>query len=80
MQLDVMPAERAFESSEAQPKTTPKPSYAPFIVALGITMAFWGLATSPVMSAGGFAAFAWGLWLWIRDIAQAWRNSNAHES
>ena len=80
MQLDVMPAEQAIDSSEAQPKATPKPSYAPFFVALGVTMAFWGLATSPVMSAGGLAVFAWGLWSWIRDIAQAWRNSHARES
>lgn len=77
MELDVIPAERAIESSEPQPKAIAKPTYAPFLVALGITMAFWGLATSPVMSAGGFVVFAWGLWSWIRDIAQAWRNSHA---
>ena len=66
--------------AEPHPGAAPKPSYAPFLVALGITMVFWGLATSPVMSAGGFAVFAWGLWSWVRDIAQAWRNSNARES
>jgi hypothetical protein len=80
MELDVMPAERAIESSEAQPKATPKPSYAPFFFALGITMAFWGLATSLVMSAAGFIVLAAALGLWIRDIAQTWRNSRAPES
>jgi hypothetical protein len=80
MEVDLIPAERAIESPEPQPKPKPKPSYAPFFVALGVTMAFWGLATSLVMSAGGFLVFAWGLWSWIRDIAQAWRNSHARES
>ena len=80
MELDVIPAERAIESPEAHPQATPKPSYAPFFLALGITMAFWGLATSPVMSAAGFLVFAGALGLWIRDIAQSWRNSHARES
>lgn len=77
MELDVIPAERPIKSSEPPPKATAKPSYAACLVALGITMAFWGLATSPVMSAGGLAVFARGLWSWIRDIAQAWRDSHA---
>ena len=75
--LDDPTVERAEPHSDA---VAPAPSYAPFLVALGITMVFWGLATSPVMSAGGFAVFAWGLWSWIRDIGQAWRNSHARES
>ena len=72
--------EPTVQRAEPHPEAAPKPSYAPVLVALGITMAFWGLATSPVMSAGGFAVFAWGLWSWIRDIAQAWRNAHARES
>jgi hypothetical protein len=80
MELDVITAERAIESPEAHSQATPKPSYAPFFLALGITMAFWGLATSLVMSAAGFLVFAGALGLWIRDIAQAWRNSHARES
>jgi len=52
----------------------PKPSYAPFLLALGITMLFWGLATSPVMSGGGLVIFVWAVWTWIRQIAQGWRN------
>jgi hypothetical protein len=34
---------------------------------------FWGLATSPIMSAAGFVAFAWALWTWISEIAGDWR-------
>ena len=51
----------------------PEPSYAPFLLALGITMIFWGIATSPVMSAGGFVLFTWALWLWISAIARDWK-------
>ena len=74
MELDVIPAEQAIESPEAQPQAAPKPSYAPVLLALGITMAFWGLATSPVMSAGGFVIFAWAMWTWIREISRDWRD------
>jgi hypothetical protein len=80
MLLEDTPIEQAIESSEVRPNAAPKPSYAPFFLALGITMTFWGLVTSLVMSAGGFAVIAGALWLWIRDIAQAWRNSHAHEA
>jgi hypothetical protein len=56
-----------------EPQASAEPSYAPFLVALGITMIFWGIVTSPVMSAGGFVLFVCGLWLWISEIAQGWR-------
>jgi hypothetical protein len=72
--------EPTVEVAERHTDAAPKPSYAPFLVALGITMTFWGLATSPVVSAGGLAVLAWGLGSWVRSIAKAWRNSHAHES
>jgi hypothetical protein len=57
-----------------EPETaTPEPTYAPFLLALGITMIFWGIVTSPVMSIGGLVVFVWGLFLWISAIAQGWR-------
>ena len=74
------PSELTADSAEPHPEPAVVPSYAPFLLALGITMAFWGLATSPVMSIGGFAVFAWALWSWVHDIAQSWRNSHARES
>jgi hypothetical protein len=73
MELDI-PDERALEWAEPHPQKAPEPTYAPFLLALGITMVFWGLATSPVMSGGGFVVFAWALWMWLCDIVQAWRN------
>jgi hypothetical protein len=61
------------EPAESSPRPAPQPTYAPFMLALGVTMLFWGLVTSPVMSVGGFVIFAWALWMWIRDIAQDWK-------
>jgi hypothetical protein len=51
----------------------PKPTYAPFMLAVGVTMLFWGLATSPIMSAVGFVVMAFALWTWISEIAGDWR-------
>ncbi|HMB95627.1 MAG TPA: hypothetical protein VKK61_06270 [Tepidisphaeraceae bacterium] len=64
--------------SELEPQeTTTQPSYAPFILALGITMIFWGAVTSPVMSIGGAVLLVWALWMWISQIAKSWRNQHA---
>lgn len=75
MQTDTL-IDGALEVSEPQrpaPRPAPRPSYAPFFLALGITMAFWGIATSPIMSAAGLSILAWALWMWLRDIARDWR-------
>jgi hypothetical protein len=52
----------------------PEPTYAPFMLAIGVTMVFWGLATSPIMSAVGFVVLACALWTWISEIAGDWRS------
>ena len=54
-----------------------EPSYAPFLLALGITMIFWGIVTSPIMSIGGCVLLIWGLSLWISAIASGWRKQHA---
>jgi hypothetical protein len=74
LELVTAPTVEPGEPAEPKPQKAPEPSYAPFLLALGITMLFWGLATSAVMSAGGFVIFVWAAWMWIRQIAQAWRN------
>jgi len=51
----------------------PRPTAAPFFLALGITMFFWGIVTSPVMSIGGLILLVGALWSWIRAIAKQWR-------
>jgi hypothetical protein len=64
------------------PPQTPapvEPSYAPFLLAVGITMIFWGIVTSPIMSIGGFVLLVWGLSLWISAIASGWRKQHAPE-
>ncbi len=61
------------EKDEPHRPRAPEPTYAPFLLALGVTMLFWGFATSPIMSAGGFVFFVWASWLWIRDIARGWK-------
>jgi hypothetical protein len=68
------PGKDATEVAATSPRKPPRPTYAPFMLALGITMIFWGIATSPVMSLCGFGVFAWALWMWIRDLAQAWKD------
>ena len=60
------------------PEETAEPSYAPFLLALGITMIFWGIATSPVMSISGLVLFGCALWIWISAIAQGWRKQHAY--
>ena len=63
------------ESREVQAPV--EPSYAPFLLALGITMIFWGIVTSPIMSIGGFFLLVWGLSQWISAIASGWRKQHA---
>jgi hypothetical protein len=62
------------------PQAPPEPSYAPFLLALGITMVFWGIVTSPVMSIGGFVLLVSGLWLWIRALAEGWSKRDARQT
>ena len=64
---------------EPKTSTAPQPSYAPILLALGITMLFWGLVTSPIMSLGGLVIFVWGAWMWIRQISQASRSAHERE-
>jgi hypothetical protein len=62
------------------PPDTPapvEPTYAPFLLALGVTMIFWGIVTSPIMSLGGFVLLIWGLFMWISAIASGWRKQHA---
>jgi hypothetical protein len=61
-------------TTQAPSSTATQPSYAPFFLALGVTMLFWGAVTSPVMSIGGLALLVWALGMWISQIAKGWRN------
>ncbi len=65
--------EKQAESRAPHKPKAPQPTYAPFMLALGVTMVFWGLATSPIMSAVGFVVLACALGTWISEIAADWR-------
>jgi hypothetical protein len=66
----IEPVEETQQTKEA----SVRPSYAPFFLAVGITMIFWGAVTSVVMSIGGLALLVWALWMWISQIEKNWRN------
>ena len=68
------PDAEATTPAGTSPRKPPRPTYAPFMLALGITLIFWGIVTSPVMSLCGLGVFAWALWMWIRDLAHAWKD------
>jgi len=68
------PHETAPISDAELKKPAPQPTAAPFFLALGITMAFWGTVTSPVMSIGGLVLLVGSLWAWIFAIAKDWRH------
>lgn len=66
------------DKSEWQPpreQAVARPTSAPFVLAVGITLLFWSIVTSPVMSIGGLAMMIWALKSWMREIAGDWRRS-----
>lgn len=74
LELETSPPPQRKPDSLAERKTEPpKPTTAPFFLALGIMMLLWGIVTSPVMSIGGFALLLVSLWKWIAAITNQWR-------
>jgi hypothetical protein len=65
---------------EAEP--TPRPTYAPVAMAMGIAMTTWGLLTFSLttnsltfMSFMGAGLVLWALWDWMHEVAIEWRSS-----
>ena len=54
-----------------QPKHLPRPSYAPALMALGLTAALWGLVTTWIISAAGLALIGVAAVLWIGNFGVA---------
>ncbi|MEM8678348.1 MAG: hypothetical protein AAGF97_03235 [Planctomycetota bacterium] len=52
-------------------ETTPRPTYAPAAMAMGVMMLLWGIVTMWIMSAAGAGLMVWSLWTWIREISNA---------
>ncbi len=61
--------ERNFTPSTASPRgAAPAPTYAPAVLALGITLALWGLITTLALSAVGAVLAAGALWRWVEAL------------
>lgn len=62
--------------------STPRPTFAPVAMAMGVAMTVWGLMTLRLttgslwfMSIAGAAIVVWALWSWMSEIARQWRES-----
>lgn len=58
------------QKANANEATTPKPSYAPAGMAMGIIMLMWGILTHWIMSAVGAGMIAWSLITWMKQIRE----------
>jgi hypothetical protein len=56
------------EWNTARPETVPRPTSAPAAMAVGLTLLFWGLVTSPVVLLVGLAVVVASLAVWIREL------------
>lgn len=52
----------------AEPQQLPDFTYAPFMVALGVSLLCWGLIASIIISVVGLFTFGVGLWMWINEM------------
>jgi hypothetical protein len=50
---------------------SPRPTYAPAMMALGVAMTFWGVTTMWIVSAVGAGLMACSLWIWIDEIRKS---------
>jgi len=50
------------------PEHLPAPTLWPPALALGLTLAFWGLVTSWIIFGTGLAVMAAGLFGWVKDL------------
>ncbi len=48
----------------------PAPSFSPAVIALGVTLACFGLLATPLLIAAGGAVFLFGLATWLIDDAR----------
>jgi hypothetical protein len=50
-----------------RPDHIPRPTYAPAAAAFGVTFVFWGVVTTPIISAVGVVVFAVAVAVWVRE-------------
>lgn len=53
---------------KAKPEKLPKPTYWPFILAFGLTLALWSILTGWIIGLCGFLLFFIALAGWIKEI------------
>lgn len=56
----------------------PAPSFSPAIIALGVTIACFGLLSTPILIAVGLAVFLLGLVTWLIDDARTFGEHSDH--
>jgi hypothetical protein len=54
--------------NQAQPQFIPKRTWTPSALAFGVTLIFWGIATTPIVSAVGLMAASIALIFWIGEL------------
>jgi hypothetical protein len=60
--------------SKSEPERLPEPTQWPAALALAVTLFFWGLVSSIIISAIGLGLFGWSITGWIRDICHERRH------
>lgn len=53
---------------KARPERLPKPTYWPFMLALGLTFLFWGMLTTWIIGVAGLLVFGIALAGWVNIL------------
>lgn len=54
---------------KARPTELPRPTYWPFFLAFGVSLIFWGVLTTWLISGMGLLVFAIAIGGWLGDVA-----------
>ena len=57
----------------------PAPSFSPAIIAVGVTIACFGLLSTPILIALGLVIFLVGLATWLIDDARGFAAADSHD-
>ena len=57
----------------------PAPSFSPIIISIGVTIACFGLLSTPILIAVGLVIFLAGLATWLIDDARGFAAAEAHD-
>lgn len=54
--------------NKAKPEHIPEPTYWPVTLVFGLTLAFWGMVTSLILTGAGLVVFTFAIAGWIGDL------------